>query len=141
VLDFADNVVLVCGSRNYKNDGEIERQLEMLPSGTWVVEGEAPGADTIARECCLYLRIPFIACPANWDRYGNKAGPMRNMQMQRDFQPNAGLAFHNKRRLEDSEGTFDMVTRMRNEGVLVRVFGQDTPLKKLAQWRRRGIYG
>jgi len=142
VLDFADNVVLVCGSRTYKNGTEIGRQLERLPEKTWVVHGDyETGADRICRDICMEYDIPFIACPADWNLYHLQAGPIRNSVMLRDYQPNAGLAFHDKRRLEDSSGTFDMVTKLREAGVFVRVFGMDTPIKKLAKWRRRGIYG
>ncbi len=142
MLDFTDNVVIVCGSRTYKNGTEIGKQLEMLPKGTWVVHGDCPkGADRICRDICMEYDIPQLACPANWDHYGDGAGPIRNSMMLRDYQPNAGLAFHDKKHLEDSRGTFDMVTKMRAAGVFVRVFGMDTPIKKLAKWRRRGIYG
>lgn len=43
-----------------------------------IVSGGAPGADTLARRYAREQSIPFIEYAAEWEKYGRRAGPMRN---------------------------------------------------------------
>jgi hypothetical protein len=71
----------VTGSRKYNAVWKIERYLETLPKNIVIVHGGASGADAItdlvARE--LGFRVEIV--PANWERYGRAAGPIRNREM------------------------------------------------------------
>lgn len=48
---------------------------------TEVVCGMATGIDTLGEQWARSKDIPIKAMPADWNRYGKKAGPMRNRQM------------------------------------------------------------
>lgn len=48
---------------------------------TEVVSGTAIGADRLGEKWALANGIPIKEMPADWNRYGNGAGPMRNRQM------------------------------------------------------------
>lgn len=41
----------------------------------------ARGVDTLAVEFASKYNIPIKPFPANWDKYGRAAGPIRNSQM------------------------------------------------------------
>ena len=113
--------VLVCGDRKWENYEAIFGRLRQLPEGSVIIEGEAPGADRLARRAAEELGLSFDSYPANWDRFGRGAGRIRNRQMLRDGLPDLVLAFHS--RLEDSKGTLNMVAIALQAGVQVEVMG------------------
>ncbi len=85
--------VLVCSSRDW-GDGEIVLQtLRVLKTFEVVIEGEAPGADTSAREAAEQLGIPMPPFPTDWGRYGRAAEPMRNHRMLDEGRPEIVSAF------------------------------------------------
>lgn len=93
-----------------------------------VVEGGARGADRCAGRWAAGVRsagVGWVRVPADWERYGRGAGPVRNGQMlayllqARDLGHAVGvLAFHDD--LARSRGTLDMVTRAERAGVPVK---------------------
>lgn len=106
--------VLVCGSRDWFDWGPIERELAKLPPGTIIVHGGARGADTIAGEVARRLGFEVRRYPADWDRFGKGAGPIRNAQMLREeHRPSEPidmvLAF--SKNFAASRGTADMVRK------------------------------
>ncbi len=88
-------IVLVTGGRTYgEREGEFARLSDALQAlhirhgVTCVVEGGAPGADTIARGWAGLMRqrptptnIRSQTFRAEWDRLGAAAGPARNARM------------------------------------------------------------
>lgn len=111
--------LLVCGSRHWTDGDLILRELSALQGVEVVIEGEAPGADTLARRAAEQLGIPVLPFPADWDRYGRGAGPRRNQQMLDDGHPDLVLAFSED--LNSSRGTADMCARARRAGAPVRL--------------------
>ena len=111
--------VLVCGSRHWTDGALILDELSALPDVEVVIEGEAPGADTLAAAAARQLDIPVRAFPADWEREGRAAGPLRNARMLAEGHPALVLAFHDD--LASSRGTADMVARARRVGVSVRL--------------------
>ena len=63
--------------------------------------------------------IKQIAMPAEWDKYGRSAGPIRNIQML-DMKPVLVLAFYNK---VESKGTSHTVTEAKKRRIPVKIFG------------------
>lgn len=57
--------------------------------------------------------------PANWDKYGRKAGPIRNQQMLDEGKPDLVIAFPTER----SRGTYHMIRIAKEAGVEVAVYG------------------
>lgn len=114
--------MLVTGDREYREVATIRQVLTRLQSEEGmdsVVEGEARGADLLARQVALELGVEVIGVPANWVRYGKAAGVLRNQRMLELGQPDLVVAFHD--RLKESRGTKDMVSRARRAGIPVRL--------------------
>lgn len=109
--------VLVCGSRNWKDVETLYKILSALPKGSTIIEGEAPGADTLARIWGRQLGFTVEAYPAEWQRFGRRAGILRNQKMLRKGRPELVIAFHED--LQESRGTIYMMTLARRHGVPV----------------------
>ena len=76
--------VIVAGGRDFfpefKHSQWLTEQLHELKA-THIISGKARGADSFGEEIGRLLRLDIIEYPANWDRYGKKAGPLRNEEM------------------------------------------------------------
>lgn len=89
--------VCVTGGRDWKDKAYVWRCLnrfereygEIIQLG----EGEATGVDTFAREWAEAAGVPFKPYPADWERYGDAAGAIRNGEMLMDFDPDYLLVF------------------------------------------------
>jgi hypothetical protein len=112
--------LLVCGSRDWTDGEMIFRELSALPDVEVVIEGEAPGADSLARRAAEQLGIPVLPFPADWEKHGRAAGPLRNQLMLDGGKPDLVLAFSED--LNSSRGTADTVARARRAGIPVRLF-------------------
>lgn len=108
-------IALFCGSRHWSDPEPIAHAIDMLPDLTIVVEGGAPGADTIAREAARERGLHVATVPANW-KNGPSAGPRRNCAMLL-LRPDVVYAFP----FDDSRGTWGMVKLARAAGIEVRV--------------------
>lgn len=130
--------VLICGDRNWGNNGSINVQQAKLFYDRYfqivldelskvqqekgvevVIEGEAKGADTMGRLAAERLGIEVLKFPADWKQHGRPAGPIRNRQMLKEGKPTLVLAFHDF--IENSKGTKDMVEVARKAGIPAKV--------------------
>ena len=102
------SVVLVCGDRNWTNKDKI-REVIIKHTPSLIIHGGCRGADTLAGEVAKELGIPVKVFPAEWDKYGKAAGPIRNQKMLDEGKPDLVIAFHNN--IENSRGTKDMLYR------------------------------
>jgi len=119
--------VLVCGSRDYKRRDALFAALDRLviEQIDVLIEGEATGADTLAREWAEANGVPVLKFPVgreNWKKYGLAAGPIRNKQMLDEGKPDLVVAFPSNG-LENSKGTKDMVKQARSAGIATIVIG------------------
>ena len=77
--------VIVAGSRNFTDKKRLYKVLdEYLPSfddEIEIVSGHCRGADLIGEEYAKDHGIPLVLFPANWSKYGKRAGYIRNNQM------------------------------------------------------------
>lgn len=73
--------VLVCGSRTWRDEGPIFTALEALPTDTVIVHGAAKGADSLAARAAECIGQKTEAYPADWERFGKRAGFIRNGEM------------------------------------------------------------
>lgn len=119
--------MLVCGGRDYANR---ERVFEVLDdvhahglitrivhggAGKKLRDGTVLGADRLAEAWADERRITSQTYPADWDTYGNSAGPRRNAEMLTLESPDLVIAFPGGR------GTADMVQRAINADVNVKM--------------------
>lgn len=131
-------IVLCCGDRNWTASKTLFDVLDALHGPTeaisLIVEGEARGADKMARNWAESRMVPFLAFPAHWkhtDRCvedckevcGPPAGPIRNRRQYDETQPDLVVAFHDK--IHESKGTLDMVTYAHKQGCAYKVYNSD----------------
>lgn len=98
--------VLICGDRHWTDRELIRSWLSKLQDWGYdtVLEGKASGADSIAGEEAKLMGMTVLEFPAEWQRYGRAAGPIRNRQML-DQLPSLVVAFH--KNISASRGTKD----------------------------------
>jgi len=99
--------VLICGDRYWTDYPLICKWISSLPISV-IIEGEAKGADRLARIAATVLHISVEQYPADWKTQGKNAGPIRNYQMLELGKPDLVLAFHDH--MEKSKGTKHMVS-------------------------------
>ena len=106
-----DFKVLISGSRDGCDINIIHFMIhyviENIPHKQFIlIHGDAPGVDTQVKNYCLTLGWQIIAYPADWQKHGKKAGPLRNQKMV-DTNPDFGLFIPSLQ----SKGTIDCYQR------------------------------
>lgn len=108
--------LLVCGGRDYADRSHVWATLDRVhrkrPLGL-VIHGASRGADTLAARWAEGASVETADFPADWERHGKAAGPIRNQRMLDEGKPDAVVAF------PGGTGTADMVARARKAGVPV----------------------
>lgn len=75
--------VIVSGGRHYDDEQFLFEALDRVRP-RHIVHGNASGADSLAGRWAEARGVPQTRYPAQWKRYGKKAGPLRNNQMATD---------------------------------------------------------
>jgi len=110
--------VIICGGRSFCDAERAGALLDKHLGGgslSLVIEGGARGADSIGRRWARKRGIPVKTVEANWDRYGKRAGMIRNIQMA-DLKPDAVVAF------PGGKGTRNMIDIARFRRIPIRFF-------------------
>ena len=108
--------IIVCGGRHYGDCNRLSAVLDRLHqerpvSHLW--HGNARGADSLADEWGRkHPEISVHPVPAQWTKYGRKAGPIRNQHM-------LGQCIDLVVAFPGGRGTNDMIKRAENAGVEV----------------------
>jgi hypothetical protein len=118
--------VLICGSRGWHDPDPIHLVLaEVMGTSIArneplvVIHGDAQGADRLAgRLAKQQYGAEVIEEPADWNRYGKAAGPIRNQLMLDAYEPEVVYAFRSSGK---SSGTDDMIRRAERAGLTVHV--------------------
>lgn len=80
-----------------------------------IIAGSAKGIDTAAVDYAVANWQEFEEFPADWNKHGRSAGPIRNQQMLDEGKPDLVVAFPGP----ESVGTWDMIRRAEKAGVEV----------------------
>jgi len=107
--------VLISGDREWTDYEIIHSILKKFGEGTVVIHGAARGADTLAGRAGEALGYEVLKFPAQWDKYGRAAGPIRNQQMIDEGKPDRIIAFHDD--IKSSKGTKDMLRRAKKANI------------------------
>lgn len=110
---------IIAGGRDFDNYNLLEsfcykvfEQLNIQDDDKIIIiEGEAKGADTLARKFAEENNFECLKFPANWDLYGKRAGYIRNTQMANEGKADYLIAFHDGQ----SSGTRNMIEIMRKK--------------------------
>lgn len=130
--------LLVCGDRDWDDGLLIENEiLKVKDNLKVVIEGEARGADSMARDAAEKHNIHVLKFPANWNLYRRAAGPIRNQKMLDEGNPTHVWAFHNC--INESRGTADMVLRSVKAGIPTRVYAVDHGVLKFVETGKEGF--
>ena len=108
--------VLVCGGRDFKDEKFAFQKLDELHAKhdfTCLVHGDARGADMLAKRWAQQEGVKQLPYPAEWDKHGKRAGPIRNAEMLKLEQPDLVVAF------PGGKGTQHMVEISRTAGIPV----------------------
>lgn len=84
-----------------------------LPTDITIIAGGATGADKAAADFATVHFCQYEEYPADWNKYGKRAGYIRNQQMLDEGKPDVVIAFPGGR------GTAMMVDLSRKAGVRV----------------------
>lgn len=112
--------ILICGSRDWTDTQEIFEIIDSLPSGSIVITGAARGADRIAEKLAKEKGLVVESYPANWDKFGKRAGYLRNIEML-DQNPDRVYAFP----LGESKGTNHTIKESIKRGIPTIVYGEE----------------
>jgi len=101
-------ILLITGGRDVTDVGMVFDVIvatnEAMPI-SYIVHGDATGADSLADKVALNLGINRIKVPANWNKYHKAAGAIRNKDMLDLFDIGMVLAF------PGGKGTANMVAQ------------------------------
>lgn len=76
--------IIVAGSRSFSDYELLKEKLDELIRGrknTEIVSGTAKGADLLGEKYARERGFEIKRFPADWDKFGKKAGYLRNEQM------------------------------------------------------------
>ena len=86
----------IIGSRTFNDYSLLEREVRLfeLSQGeriSMIISGGAKGADTLAHKFAANNNIPIMEIIPNWNKFGKKAGMLRNIDIWNDS--DCGIAF------------------------------------------------
>ena len=113
--------ILVCGDRKYINK-DYMRSIILQSKPAMVIEGGAAGADTLAKEIAQEAGVEYKEYPAQWNKHGKNAGPIRNQIMLND-NPDIEIVYAFHDHISESRGTKDMVARAQKAHKIVILNG------------------
>lgn len=111
--------ILVTGSRNWTDRIFILEIFRRFPLPVTLIHGACRGADLIAASCAIELGWTTDPHPANWNKYGPAAGPIRNIEML-DLGADIVVGFHDD--IRSSKGTKHCIREAHARGIPVKLF-------------------
>jgi hypothetical protein len=86
--------ILVCGGRDFNDYTLLSTTLNpYIHDDVTIVHGAAPGADSLAGRWAKDQGFVTETYPADWNKYGKRAGYIRNVQMLNEGKPDLVIAF------------------------------------------------
>lgn len=119
--------VIIAGSRHLTFPTLVDEAIKCsLFDITEVVSGGARGVDALGELWAARNGIPVRLFPADWDKHGKAAGPIRNREMA--AYADALIAIWDGKSL----GTKNMIDEARKRGLRIHVHGHAPPSEKPA---------
>ena len=111
--------VIIAGGRYFNDYDLVKSRLTTLLKNKFpnveIVSGCASGADALGERFANEFNFGLRKFPADWNKYGRAAGPIRNTQMAE--YADALIAFWDGK----SRGTKNMIEQAEKNNLLVRV--------------------
>lgn len=125
-----DFKVIIAGTRDFADYELLKEKCDAIlqnrrdDSNIVIVSGTARGADRLGERYARERGYRIERYPADWDRDGNSAGPIRNTKMADNA--NALIAFWDGK----SRGTMNMIDTAKAKGLMVRTINYHTNVKE-----------
>ena len=113
--------IIIAGSRNFKDYDLLKEIVDSVIVKVYsddeitIISGTARGADQLGEKYAKENSLPVERFPADWERYGKKAGFIRNYQMANNA--DVLIAFWDG----TSKGTKMMIDLAKKKGLKVGV--------------------
>lgn len=113
--------VIIAGSRGFDNYELLKKRMDKLlqkkkPEDIEIVSGTAKGADSLGERYAKERGYTLKRLPAEWDKYGKRAGYIRNYEMA--VYADACVVFWD----EESNGTRNMIYSAKVRKIQLRAF-------------------
>ena len=111
--------VIIAGSRRYEDYEKLKEVVGnivnplLLHGQVELVSGGATGADRLSERFAREYNYPIKVFPADWNKYGNSVGPIRNKEMA-VYAKEADLGMLIAFPLGESRGTRNMIQTAKN---------------------------
>ena len=121
--------VIIAGTRDFSNYELLKKKCDNIlstkrqDSNIVILSGTAKGADRLGERYARERGFLLRRFPADWDKDGNKAGPIRNAKMADNA--DALIAFWDG----TSRGTAHMIRMGKERGLVTRVINYKTAIK------------
>lgn len=116
--------VIIAGGRDFTDYHKLKTHMNCLlqlldKSQVEIISGGAKGADSLGERYAREFGYKLKRFPADWNKYGKAAGPIRNKEMALYAAEAKGVlvAFWDG----SSRGTYDMITRAEEYGLEVYI--------------------
>ena len=116
--------VIIAGTRDFNDYAFLKKNVDYFLQGInpnneeiEIVSGNARGADKLGERYAKEYNLPVKLFPANWDKYGKRAGYLRNQEMAN--YADVLIAFWD----EKSKGTKHMIDIAKKQSLTVIVVG------------------
>lgn len=116
--------VIIAGGRDFTDYHKLKTYMNCLlqlldKSQVEIISGGAKGADSLGERYAREFGYKLKRFPADWNKYGKAAGPIRNKEMALYAAEAKGVlvAFWDG----SSRGTYDMITRAEEYGLEVYI--------------------
>lgn len=126
--------IIIAGSRTVSED-QVREALEYCDWKGFiscVVSGGAKGADRVGEKWAKENGLEIKLFPAEWEKFGKRAGPLRNQSMAE--YANGLISVWDG----ESRGTANMIELARDLGLRVSVFRPD--IKRIDAYQATGKY-
>lgn len=110
--------VIIAGGRDYTNFQQLTLTMDALlkyKAAVTIISGGARGADSLGERYAKLRGYTYIVMKADWDKYGKRAGYLRNKDMLDEA--SAAVCFWNG----ISRGTANMIDITMQSGKPLRV--------------------
>ena len=127
--------VIIAGGRDFDDFRTLsEVCIFMLQNkeNVEIVSGTANGADKLGEQFARFMGYPIKEFPPNWDKFGKRAGYLRNKEMAE--YADALIAFWD----ESSKGTKHMIDLAKKMNLKIKIYIYTKPIKdeEIPWWKK-----
>ena len=119
--------IIIAGSRKFNDYKKMLTVLDDLGihlinsiDPVEIISGHAPGADSLGERFAKAYKYPLKLFPADWEKYGKSAGPIRNEQMA-EYAAKADRGILIAFSIGESFGTRSMIRLAKQYGLEIEV--------------------